>query len=66
MMNFCKKNKFQGRYYSKVEMKEVFRNEYIFPSKFYSKENFLKISDSNDYMNNAEYDPDSYSSGWFF
>lgn len=47
-------------------MKEVFRNEYIFPSKFYSKENFLKISDSNDYMNNAEYDPDSYSSGWFF
>lgn len=63
---FLRQNKFKGRYYSKEEMKEIFRDEYIFSTEHYSKENFLKIASPDDYSKEYGYDPDSYSSGWFF
>ena len=57
---FLKNNKFQGNYFSKIEMKEVIRDEYIFPIQFYQKENFLKISDPSDYSKHINYNPDNY------
>lgn len=53
--------KFQGKYFSKIEMRDVFRDEYIFPINFYTKDNFIKISSPDDYSKQYNYDPDNYS-----
>lgn len=64
---FLAQNKYQGRYYSYAEGKEVFRDEYIFTTDNYNaKENFIGTATPATYGEKGKvyYDPDNY--GWFF
>ena len=58
---FLKNNQYIGRYFSMINLKDVIRDEYIFPTDYYSKDNFIGKASPSDYKKKVNYDPDNYS-----